>query len=293
MKQDSLSDKILLGAFYVLIALFSVLCLFPFVLVLASSFTSEVSVLKFGYNLWPREFSTAAYKLIIKTGTVAGAYKVTLFVTAVGTALSLLFTCMGAYALSVPSFRSRNIFAFYIYFTMLFSGGLVPSYVLITNYLKLTDSLWALILPALISPWNLLLMRNFFKEIPISLSESAKIDGAGNIRILFSIILPVSLPTIATIGLFYALGYWNEWYRALLYIRTKEKYPLQYLIMSILRNINFTNEMSTQAGMHYEQTPTLTVQMATVIVTIGPVILFYPFVQKYFVKGLTIGSVKG
>ncbi|MGN0163725.1 MAG: carbohydrate ABC transporter permease [Candidatus Ornithomonoglobus sp.] len=293
MKQDTMQDRAINGLFYAILTIMTIACLIPFIIVVASSFTSEVSVLKNGYNMWPKEFSVEAYKLIFKTGTVWNAYKITIFVTAVGTLLSMLLTCMGAYAISVPTFRSRNIFAFFIYFTMLFSGGLVPSYLLISKYLGLNDSIWALILPALVNPWNLFLMRNFFRGIPAALSESAKIDGATDMRILFSIILPISLPAIATIGLFYALAYWNEWYRALLYIRSSDKFPLQYLIMTILRNINFASEMATQSGAKFEQPPQLTVQMATAVVTIGPIVFLYPFVQKYFVQGLTVGSVKG
>lgn len=293
MKRVPKQDAALSGVFYIIIAALAIICLIPFVIVVASSFTSEVSVLKNGYNLWPKEFSVEAYKLIFKTSTVWDAYKVTIFVTVVGTVLSMILTCMGAYAISVPTFRSRNKFAFFIYFTMLFSGGLVPTYMLITKYLHLSDSLWALILPALINPWNLFLMRNFFKGIPPALSESAKIDGASDMMILFKIILPVSLPAMATIGLFYALAYWNEWYKALLYIRTPNKFPLQYLIMTILRNINFASEMAAQSGAKVEQPPQLTVQMATAVVTIGPIVFLYPFVQKYFVQGLTVGSVKG
>lgn len=293
MKRETIQDRVINGAFYAILVLLAVVCLIPFMIVVSSSFTSEVSILKEGYNIWPKEFSTQAYQLIFKTSTVWDAYKVTIFVTVVGTLLSMLLTCMGAYAISVPTFKNRNKFAFFIYFTMLFSGGLVPSYLLITKYLHLQDSLWVLIIPALINPWNLFLMRNFFREIPPALSESARIDGATDMMILFKIILPVSLPAIATISLFYALAYWNEWYKALLYIRTSTKYPLQYLIMTILRNINFASEMAAQSGAQVEQAPQLTVQMATAVVTIGPIVFLYPFVQKYFVQGLTVGSVKG
>lgn len=293
MKRETTQDLTINVVFYTLLIILAIACLIPFMIVVSSSFTSEVSILKNGYNLWPKEFSVQAYKLIFKTSTVWDAYKVTIFVTVVGTILSMILTCMGAYAISVPTFKNRNKFAFFIYFTMLFSGGLVPSYLLITKYLHLQDSIWVLIIPALINPWNLFLMRNFFREIPQALSESARIDGASDMMILFKIILPVSLPAIATISLFYALAYWNEWYRALLYIRTPNKYPLQYLIMTILRNINFASEMAAQSGAKVDQAPQLTVQMATAVVTIGPIIFLYPFVQKYFVQGLTVGSVKG
>jgi multiple sugar transport system permease protein/putative aldouronate transport system permease protein len=176
---------------------------------------------------------------------------------------------------------------------MLFNGGLVPTYILLSKTLNLKDSLWVLILPALVSPWNMFLLRNFFKGIPSSLQESAKIDGANDIYILYKIILPISLPAIATIGLFYALSYWNEWFRAMLYLSRETLYPLQYIIMRIMRNLNFANQLSAEAGIKTPMPPSYSSQMATVAVTIGPIILLYPFVQKYFVKGLTVGSIKG
>ena len=206
----------------------------------------------------------------------------------------MLVTCACAYALSRKSMQYRGAIAFFIYFTMLFSGGLVPTYLWVTRYVHLSDSLWSLILPSLVNAWNLLLMRNFFNGIPEALSESASIDGANDIRILFTIIIPVSLPGIATIGLFYALAYWNEWYKALLYIHTEWKYPLQYLVMQIQKNIQYVQQNANQAGVVTDGlVPAETVQMATAVVTIGPIVLLYPFLQKYFVQGLTVGSVKG
>ncbi|MEG2670077.1 MAG: carbohydrate ABC transporter permease, partial [Oscillospiraceae bacterium] len=278
---------------YTIITIFSLICIIPFVLVISSSLTSESSILKYGYNLWPREWSLDAYRLLFKTDTILNAYKVTIFTTVVGTIFSMLFSSMAAYALSVKSFYSRNKIAFFIYFTMLFSGGLVPTYLLITNYLHLKDSIWVLIIPSIINPWNLFLLRNFFNGIPDSLAESAKIDGAGDITILFKIILPISLPGIATVGLFYALSYWNEWYKAMLYLRSTVKYPLQYIIMQIMRDVQFINDNAAQVGLASGSNPAYTSQMATAVVTIGPIIFLYPFLQKYFVKGLTVGSIKG
>ena len=206
----------------------------------------------------------------------------------------MLVTSMCAYAISCKSFYNRGKVAFFIYFTMLFSGGLVPTYLWITKYLNLTDSLWVLIIPALVNPWNLLLLRNFFQGIPDALSESARIDGANDLVVLFRIILPISLPGLATVGLFYALAYWNEWYKALLYIRNPHKYPLQYLIMQIQRNIQYVQQNAAQGGAATEGiVPAYSSQMATAVMTIGPIVLLYPFLQKYFVQGLTVGSVKG
>ncbi len=288
------SDRAVEWIFTAIIVLFAIVCLVPFILVLSSSFTSETSIIQKGYNLWPKEFSLDAYKLLFASNTIGPAYGVTIFVTVVGTVLSMLITSAAAYALSCSQFYHRNKVTFFIYFTMLFSGGLVPTYLWITKYLHLTDSLWALILPSLVNPWNLLLLRNFFKGIPESLSESARIDGANDIVILFKIILPISLPGLATIGLFYALAYWNEWYKALLYIRDSHKYPLQYLIMQIQRNTQFVQQNAALGGAATEGiVPAYSSQMATAVMTMGPIILLYPFLQKYFVTGLTVGSVKG
>ena len=279
---------------YAFIILFAIACLIPLLLVLSSSFTSQASLNINGYRLIPSELSLDAYSLLFKSGTVGPAYGVTIFITVVGTVLSMLVTCACAYAISCKSMYYRGTVAFFIYFTMLFNGGLVPTYLWVTKNLGLSDSLWSLILPSLVNAWNLLLMRNFFNGIPDALSESASIDGANDMVILFKIILPISLPGIATVGLFYALAYWNEWYKALLYIHTEWKYPLQYLIMQIQKNIQYVQQNAANAGVVTEGlVPAETTQMATAVVTIGPIILLYPFLQKYFVQGLTVGSVKG
>ena len=286
-------EKIIVHAF---IIGFAVACLIPFILVISSSLTSQASLNQFGYCFWPKEFSIEAYSLLFKSGTVIPSYGVTIFITVVGTVLSMLVTCACAYALSRKNMHFRGAIAFFIYFTMLFSGGLVPTYLWVTRYLHLSDSLWSLILPSLVNAWNLLLMRNFFNGIPEALSESASIDGANDIKILFSIILPVSLPGIATVGLFYALAYWNEWYKCLLYIDSSHSqyYTLQYLIQQILSQVNYAaNQPAEAVGLNSLTLPTYAYRMATIIVAIGPIILLYPFLQKYFVQGLTVGSVKG
>ncbi len=211
--QMTTGDKVLNGIFYAFIALFAVICLVPFILVVSASFTQEQALTTYGYALWPREFSLDAYRLVVAGSDIPQAYLITIFTTVFGTFLSMLVTCMVAYALSLQSFRSRSALALFIYFTMLFNGGLVASYLLITKTLHLENSIWVLILPSICNAWNIILMRNFFNGIPASLSESAKLDGANDIVILFQIILPISLSGIATVGLFYALSYWNEWYR--------------------------------------------------------------------------------
>lgn len=287
-----MGDKAFTFLCYMFLVLFAFVCLFPFLLVLSASFTDEYTLLWEGYKLFPSKVSTSAYKLLFQTSQLGSAYLVTIFITVVGTALSLLVTSMMSYALSVKKLRIRNKVAFFVYFTMLFSGGMVSSYLLISKYLHMKDSIWVYILPALVSPWNMMLLRNFFATIPESLAESAKIDGANDMTILMKIILPIAKPGLVTIGLFYALGYWNEWFRAMLYIDKDNLITLQYLIMKILRNINFANTVAGSIGVSMD-VPTYTVRMATVVATIGPIIFLYPFLQKYFVKGLTVGGVKG
>lgn len=290
MKSFQLSDKLLLAVCYIVIGTFAVICIIPFLLVLGSSFSDETKLLQSGYRIIPEKFSLEAYRAIFKSEVIFKAYSVTLFVTIVGTALSLLVTSAVSYALSVRSLKYRNSILFFMWFTMLFNGGLVPWYILITKYLQLGNSIWVMILPALVNPWFMFLLRNFFKTIPDSLAESAKIDGANDIYILIRVILPLSLPALATIGLFYALEYWNEWFRAILFIDDPNKYPLQSLIIRIMSSISLASQMYMS---NYVTVPAYTIRTATVIVTIGPIVLLYPFLQKYFVQGLMVGAVKG
>lgn len=287
---DEMSIKIIA---YVFITLFAIICLIPFILVVSSSFTAEVELTKYGYNLWPRKFSLAAYKMVLETADIANAYAVTIVITLVGTFGALIMTCFIAYAMSIQYLKTRNHIAFFLYFTMLFNGGLVSNYLLISKYLGMRNTLLVLILPGMLSAYNILLMRNFFKGIPESFAESAKLDGAGELRILFQIILPLSKSGLATIGLFYALGYWNEWYKVLLYIDDSKLHTLQYFIMKILRKINYASTLPQDVLAMDELLPTYGFRMAAVTVTIGPIIFLYPFLQKYFVTGLTIGGVKG
>ncbi len=290
------SDKVMNIGFYLFISIFAILCVIPFLLVVSSSLTQEQTLTTYGYSIWPREFSLDAYKLVAVSSDIPQTYLVTIGTTCIGTFLSMVFTCGVAYAMSVKNFKSRTILALFIYFTMLFNGGLVASYLLITKSLHLENSILVLIIPSLCNAWNILLMRNFFNGIPEALAESAKIGGANDLVILIKIILPISLPGIATIGLFYALSYWNEWYRCLLYIDTNHSqyYTLQYLIQRILRQVNYAaNQPAEAVGLSAVTLPTYAYRMATVVVSTGPIILLYPFLQKYFVQGLTVGSVKG
>jgi len=288
-------DAVLDTAVHTLILVFCVLCLIPFIVAVSASFSSERTLLREGYSLLPVAFTTAAYDMLFSTRQIVDSYKVSLFVTVFGTVLSMVVTAMMAYPLSVKKLRYRGAISFFAYFTMLFNGGLVPTYMLISKYLGMRDTLWCMIIPVLVNPWNLFLLRNFFSAIPGELHESARIDGANDVRILWQIILPVSLPALATVSLFYAVAYWNQWFNAMLYIEDASKFPLQYLIMKMLRNIELLKQMSSQAGFAVDMSalPTTTTKMATAMVTIGPIIIAYPFAQKYFTSGLIVGSVKG
>lgn len=289
-------DWILLGIFYLTVILFAVICAIPFLLALTSSFTDETALMQNGYRLLPTKISVLAYRMIFSTNnTVIVSYAVTIFNTVAGTFLSLLMTSSLSYPLSVKTLRYRNKISFYVYFTMLFNGGLVPSYILLTKYLHLQNTIWVYILPVMINAFNMFLLRNFFATIPDSLAESAKIDGANDVYILVRIILPLSKPALATIGLFYALGYWNEWFMALLYIDDPKLYTLQYLVMRLQRSVDF---MSSSVFAQSKITsgvllPSIGLRIATAMVTIGPIVLLYPFLQKYFIKGVMLGAIKG
>ena len=279
---------------YPLICLFALVCIIPFFLIIASSFTSESYIIKNGYVLWPKEFSTSAYELIFKNpAKILRAYGVTAFVTIIGTALSVFVNAVTGYVLQRKDFRWRNIFSFYFFFTTLFSGGLVPWYILCVKTLHLKNTIWALIIPTIVSVWNIILVKGFMGGIPGEITESAKIDCAGDFRIFVKLILPLSKPVVATIGLFTALAYWNDWYMCMLFIDKKELFDLQYLLYQLMGSIKALREIASQSTISVSSMPIESTKMALTIVATGPIILVYPFVQKYFVKGLTLGSVKG
>ncbi|MDD3368350.1 MAG: carbohydrate ABC transporter permease [Lachnospiraceae bacterium] len=280
--------------FYIVIAFFSLICLFPFVLMIVSSFMNEKEIIAEGFKLFPKELSTSAYEFLFRNPKkLMNAYSVTILITLAGTFGGLLIMSMTGYVLSRNDFKYRNSISFFIYFTTLFSGGLVPSYILMVNYLGLKDNVLAMILPGMVSAWSIFLMRNFMKAIPDSLYESAAIDGAGDFRIYWQIFMPLATPSLATIGLFLALGYWNEWYNAMLYIQSQVKFPLQFFLQKIVTQANVQLLVQQGAVVNTSDLPSESIKMATAVMAIGPIILLYPFVQKYFVSGLTIGAVKG
>ena len=278
---------------YAIAALFCIYCILPFAVVVGSSFETEANFETYGFPVIPKDFTTTAYKMVLGDIQIFRSYGVTIFITAVGTVFSMILTITLAYPLSLKKLRFRNYVTFFVYFTMLFGGGLIPTYLLISKTLQLKDNIFVMILPVAFGAWNMFLLRNFFARIPIELSESAYMDGAHDMLILVKVILPVAVPGIATISLFYALGYWNQWFNAMLYIDNPQLVPLQYLLMRMLRNADAIREMARSTGVPLGDIPANSLRMATTVVAIGPVVLFYPFVQKYFTSGLTIGAIKG
>lgn len=286
-------SQIIIHAIFILLSL---LCLVPLLLVVAISFTGEKSLMIDGYHFIPKDFSLDAYKYVFSGATsVIRAYGVTIAVTVMGTMLHLLVTSMLAYALTREEVTARNKVSLFVYIPVLFNGGLVPMYILMTRYLNLKNTIWVLVLVNLVSAVNVLIMKNFFRTIPNSLIESARIDGSGEFRTFFQIVLPLSTPSIATIGLFVAIGYWNDWMTCSLYIEKPKLYTLQYLLQSLMNNIGYL-QSNAQASQSIEKAlgtlPSEGARMATCVIAIGPIILLYPFLQKYFAKGLTIGAVK-
>ena len=279
----------------ILIGLFALVCLLPFLLLLIGSFTDNNLLILEGYSFFPKKWSLDGYRFIFQyPESLLNAYRVTIFTTLVTTFGSLFLTSMTGYALSRQDFRTRNAFAFFFYFTQLFSGGLIPWYMLITQFLHLRDSIWALIIPGLMGSYNLLLMRNFIKQcVPNELVESARIDGAGDMRIFLQIVIRLSTPALATIGLFIALGKWNDWYSSMMFIKTESKHTLQYYLYRMVNMANALRNMERAGVTANVSLPSETVKMAMAMVATGPVVLVYPFVQRYFVKGLTVGAVKG
>ncbi|WP_054955541.1 carbohydrate ABC transporter permease [Paenibacillus dakarensis] len=284
---------------HLLIGLFSFACVYPFLFVVVISFTDETVLATNGYSIFPEKWSVDAYTYIFKTGDqLLRSYGVTIFITLVGTLLSISIVSLYAYALSRNYFAYKGIFSFLAFFTMLFGGGLVPSYIVVSQVLHLKDTVWALILPMSVGAFSILIMRTFFKTmVPDAIVESGKIDGASEFRVFFNLVLPISLPGLATIGLFSALGYWNDWFNALLYIDDARLLPLQSLLMKVETNIQFILQNSTSVSgsdrsMIARSLPAETTRMAMVVLATVPIIFAYPFFQRYFVQGLTIGAVK-
>lgn len=291
-KKLSMGERVLSIVVYTILICVTIISVLPFIMIISGSVSDSAEIMKKGYSILPRGFSLDGYKSIfLFPKQIAKAYGISIFVTAVGTLLGLVIMTLCGYAISRKEMKYRNVIAFIIYFTTLFSGGLVPWYMVISK-LGLKNTIWALIVPSCCSSFYILLIRNFMKELPDALMESAKLDGAGDLTTLIRVVVPLSTPILATVALFLALAYWNDWYLASLYITDADMWPLQYRLYNILNAAskiaqagaeNFTNKIL----------PTETQKLANAVVATGPIIFLYPFLQKYFVQGITIGAVKG
>lgn len=292
--RESRSDRITKAVCYVFVGLFALACLLPLLLVLSVSLSSESAVVLHGYSIFPQDFSLDTYKYIFQHSgaKILRSYGVTLFITVVGTLIATIITAMIAYALSIKKLRYRNLIAFACNFTIVFSAGLIPWYMVSTNLLGLKDSIWALILPSVFSVWNMFLLRTYFSAISPSLYEAAILDGANYFQIFWRITVPLSKTMLLTVGMMYALAFWNDWWNALMFINSKDLFPLQYYLYNILSNVNAVSSGRIPAGASGIQLPAETVKMAVTMITIGPIIFLYPFVQKYFVNGIMTGAVK-
>lgn len=282
----------------IIFILLSLACVLPVILVIIVSVTHNDSLINEGYSFFPSKWSLIAYKTVFKDfTTMANAYKVSIGITVVGTVLSVLLMALYAYPLSRKDYPYRNLFTFFLFFTMLFNGGIVSRYMIYTQTLHLKDSYMALILPLLIVPFNVIIMRTFFQStIHPALIDSARIDGAGELRIFLRIVLPLSLPVLATMALFSTILYWNDWFNALLFINKEHMYPIQFLMLRVLKDVQYIRENMTIAAQNPEllkDLPNESLQMALAFIAMGPILIVYPFFQKYFVKGLTVGAVKG
>ena len=275
----------------------ALICVLPLILVVIVSFSSEQSIFQNGYTFFPSEWSLDAYNFFFKLGDqLVRSYGITIFVTVVGTLFSLAITAMFAYVLSRNDYAYNRVFTFLMLFTMLFNGGIVATYMVNTQLLKLGDSVGALIFPMSLNAFYVIVLRTFYKGIPMEIIEAARIDGAGEFRTFFSIVLPLSKPGLATIGMFTTIAYWNDWFLGMLYIVDQKKYPVQTLLWSMQNSLEFMKQSSANALEYAEMAanaPTDSGRMALTVLVVLPILLAYPFFQKYFVKGVTIGGVKG
>ena len=278
-------------------AIWSVVCVLPLLLVVIVSFSSEQSIFENGYSFFPSEWSLAAYEFFFKLGDqLIRSYGITIFVTVVGTVFSLAISASFAYVLSRSLYAYNRLFTLLMLFIMLFNGGIVATYMVNTQLLGLGNSVWALIFPMSFNAFYIVVLRTFYKSIPVELIEAARVDGASEFKTFFRIVLPLSKPGIATIGMFTMIAYWNDWFLGMLYIVDQEKYPVQTLLWSMQNSLEFMKQSSANALEYAEMAanaPTDSGRMALTVLVVLPILLAYPYFQKYFVKGLTVGGVKG
>lgn len=294
-----MKEKMTVGRFLVhlFVILFAVICLYPFLMVIGGSVMTNSEVVNEGFKVIPKEITWSSYRLLLGNSTVIlNGYRITITVTVVGTIGSVFVNGMMGYVLSRKQLPGRKIMNLYVLLTMLFNGGMVPWYLICTRYLHLKDTIFALILPSMVNAWYIFLIRNYFNGIPEELYEAAKMDGANEFTIFRKIYLKLATPVMATVVLFAALGYWNDWWHGLMLISKSELQPLQMLLRTMMANIQFLQTMSQQsseAQAMLASVPGDGVKMAMVVITTGPIILLYPFIQKYFMKGIMVGAVKG
>ncbi|GGD80149.1 carbohydrate ABC transporter permease [Paenibacillus nasutitermitis] len=289
----SKSDKVVDGVLYVFLTLFSIATLFPLYYVFIVSITPFSEVLRNGgFIIWPSEFTFTAYKEIFSSRTIPDALKITVFITVIGTFLNLAVTSLLAYPMSKSHIPGRNFILLALVFTMLFSGGLIPTYLVIRG-IGLYNTVWAMIIPGMVSTFNLLIMKTYFQNLPSELEDAAKVDGCGDLATLFRIILPLSMPIMATLGLFYGVTHWNEYFKGIMYITDRSLVPIQVVLRNMIQSANVSQELATTNTLELAQLPPETVKMATVVVATLPILIVYPFLQKYFIKGMMIGAIKG
>jgi putative aldouronate transport system permease protein len=292
VKHQSLGEKTFDVANIIMLTLLSLASLYPFLYVVFASFSDHNQLATHtGLIFKPLGFSYQAYVEVFKNPMITIGYKNTMIYVILGTSVNLLLTSLGAYVISRKQFLWRNSITYFILFTMFFHGGLIPTYLLVKN-LGLINTVWAMVLPVAINTWNLLIMRTAFTSLPDSLEESAKIDGANDITILFKIILPLSMPVLAVMTLYYGVAHWNSWFNALIYMRARELFPLQLVLREILI-VNSTESMTLNADFTDKESVGETIKYATIVVATLPILMAYPFMQRFFVKGVMIGSVKG
>ena len=282
----------------IILAVLVCLTVFPVLLMVVASFTDETALLRNGYSIIPSKLSFSAYYYIVKQGAkILRAYGITILVTVLGTSLSVLITTMLAYPMSRSSFKYRNVLSFFVFFTMLFNGGIVPSYILWTGFFHIKNTIWALILPNyLVSAFNVIMVKNYYmNSVPGALIEAAQIDGASEMKIFWKIMFPLAKPVVATIALFTGLAYWNDWTNGLYYADSEKLYSIQLLLMKIMNNVESlkTNTSLANAGAAIADLPSTSVRMAIAVIGILPILFVYPFVQKYLIKGVVVGAVKG
>ncbi|MNI00295.1 L-arabinose transport system permease protein AraQ [compost metagenome] len=285
-------DKVADAVIYTALALFALMTLFPLYYVAIVSVTPYIEVMKNGgFVIWPENFTLQAYKEIFGSARIPQALKITVFITAVGTTLNLVVTTLLAYPLAKKSVPGRNFILMAIVFTMIFSGGIIPLYIMVRS-LGLYDSVWALVVPGMVSTFNLLIVKTYFENLPAEVEEAARVDGCGELGTLVRIVLPLSAPIMATIGLFYGVTHWNEYFKGIFYISDKTLMPMQVVLRSMIQSSNVSTEMSINS-LALDLLPPETIKMAIVVVATLPLLVIYPFLQKYFVKGALLGSIKG